>query len=190
MSEGAISRRGLLAGAVATGSTLALPGVADADAGSRRSTARRRLRLASEAELRLLVAWDSAAKSSLLAPPVARLARTIRDHEMEHHQELEERAATLGGPTGAVRPPAEAVPGLAAARTQERMLAVLSSLEAAAVELYLAFLARGGDAQTARLFGQIVASQGQHQVVLRHLQGAEPVPDALAPAPGPAHGAD
>lgn len=184
MKDIAISRRGLLAGAaVSAGSALSLPALAGGSVGGERSAAEQ-LRRASQAELGLHVAWDSAAKSGVLSPPVARFARSIRDQELEHHEKLEERAAALGMETGAVRPAAESVPGLAAARTRERMLAVLATLEAEAIDLYVSALAEGVDAETASLLGQIAGSQGQHLVVVRRLRGADPVPEALAPTPG------
>jgi hypothetical protein len=117
-------------------------------------------------ERRLAALYDVALRRSLLPPT---LARHLRDQERTHATGLERALADLGA-----RPPAGAAP-LPEIPSRRRFAALALRLEDEAVAAYvdaIAGLRRPGLLQP---LGSIAASEGQHQVILRRLDGDDPL---------------
>lgn len=113
-------------------------------------------------ERRLVALYDAGLERRLLDPDTARL---LRDQEREHARGLEKALMGMGArvPKSVLTAPDLTRPGdfLAAALQQEDQ----------AVAAYVDALAALQNPRLAQPLGAIAASEGQHQVILRLLDG-------------------
>ena len=130
-----------------------------------------------------VLAYDTAIEGGRLSPALLKVARTLRAHESEHAQALTTALTDLGG----TPPPApqgiadvdKVVKGLGAVRTQADVVNVLIELETATVAAYLDAQRELVEAKLLQTGASIMASEGQHLVVLRRAVGMDPVPAAF-----------
>jgi ferritin-like protein len=176
-------RRGLgFGGAVVAASTIPLLlGVRNAFAES--DTDEMILDKAITLERVAVLAYDRVVVSGLLEARVERLARLLRGHEQQHADVLAKALTDLGG----TPPPAPSgledidavVKGLGDVSTQAEVLSFAIELETAAVAAYYDAHAKLVEAKLLQTGASIMASEGQHLVVLRQAAGRPPVPNAL-----------
>lgn len=130
-----------------------------------------------------VIAYDSVIGGPLLSPSVRRVLRRFRGHEQEHADELTTSLRSLGGtepapPQGAADVD-EVVEGLRDVRSQADVLSFLIELETAAVAAYFDAQAKLTEPKLLQTGASIMASEGQHLVVLRQTAGREPLPNAF-----------
>lgn len=113
-------------------------------------------------ERRLVALYDAGLERRLLDPGTARL---LRDQEREHARGLEKALTGMGAriPGGAITAPD--------LTRREDFLAAALQLEDDAVAAYVDTLAALQNPRLAQPLGAIAASEGQHQVILRLLDG-------------------
>jgi rubrerythrin len=130
-----------------------------------------------------VLAYDTAIAGGLLSPALTGVARTLRAHEQEHADRLTTALTDLGG----TPPPApqgiadvdKVVKGLGDAKTQTDVVNFAIELETAAVAAYLDAHRELVEAKLLQTGASIMASEGQHLVVLRRAIGKDPVPAAF-----------
>jgi hypothetical protein len=131
----------------------------------------------------VVIAYDMALASRLLSPAALRVARRLRSHERQHVDALTTALTDLGGtppaPPEGIGDVDKVADGLRDARTQADVVNVLIELELAAVGAYHDAQARLVETRLLQTSASIMASDGQHLVVLRGLVGADPVPKAF-----------
>lgn len=117
-------------------------------------------------ERRLVALYDAALDRRLIDAATARL---LRDQEREHAAGLERALRGMGAPV-----PDEVV---TAPDLNDRDAFLLAAMEAedGAVSAYVDALAELRNPRLAQPLGAIAASEGQHQVVIRLLDGQSPV---------------
>ena len=179
----ALLRRGLrLGGAtIAASSIPLLLSVRNAFAQARGDTAI--LGRAISLEQVTVLAYDTAIAGGLLSPALTGVMRTLRAHEQEHADRLTTALTDLGG----TPPPApqgiadvdKAVEGLGDAKSQTDVVNFAIELETAAVAAYLDAHRELVEAKLLQTSASIMASEGQHLVVLRRAVGKDPVPAAF-----------
>jgi rubrerythrin len=128
-----------------------------------------------------VVAYDTAAASGLLDPPVADVAVLFRDQEQEHADALTTALEDLGGSAPKPPKPGE-VQGLGEVKDQSDVLTFAVELENMAVMAYSDAHANLESPDLLASGAQIMANEGQHLVVLRQALGATPaesVPSAF-----------
>ena len=130
-----------------------------------------------------VTAYDMALSGGLLSPAALRVARRFRDHEQQHADALTTALTDLGG-TPPAPPKGSAdvekiADGLGDAKTQADVVNVLIELEMAGVAAYHDAQAKLVETRLLQTAASIMASEGQHLVVLRRLVGANPVPKAF-----------
>jgi Ferritin-like domain len=133
------------------------------------------------------VAYGSAAENRLLAKPLADSAALFRAQARAHAAALGRELRALGGePPAPPRP--DQVKGLIAVRTEEDFLLFTLALESANVRRYLEGLQALQTPVLVERLAQIMASAGQHLVILRQALSADPadwVPDAFETGTSP-----
>jgi len=150
------------AGAMAAGGR---PGAAAAQRGSDRDLLERLL--AEERGLQSM--YEAAARRGLLVPGVAEL---LRDHERQHAEGIEEALSGTGRAPVASVPSAELT--RAVSRGTRAFLRYALRIESEAVAAYANAVTNLRDPDLLQPLGSIMASEGQHLVVLRELLGARP----------------
>ena len=127
-------------------------------------------------EQRAVLLYRAGGASHLLTPSFAALVRRMEGHAREHVAVLQTVLEALGGsqpePPGGVR-------GLAEVRTQRRFAELALEFESELVAGYNVALRTLADPKLIGTIGSIMASAGQHLVLLRATLGREPVPSAF-----------
>jgi rubrerythrin len=130
-----------------------------------------------------VLAYDTAIAGGLLSPALTGVARTLRSHEQQHADTLTTALTDLGGtPPPAPRGLADVdkvVKGLGDAKSQADVVNFAIELETAAVAAYLDAQRELVEAKLLQTGASIMASEGQHLVVLRRAVGKDPVPAAF-----------
>ena len=121
-----------------------------------------------DAEQRLAVAYDTIAGSGRLDDAIARVARRFGDQAQEHVDALATALEGLGAP----------VPEPPAPRTIEGVDSLIE-LETVALAAHHDAVRRLRDAMLLETVATIMASAGQHLVVLRQAAGRDPLPTAF-----------
>jgi hypothetical protein len=178
----ALLRRGLALGgaAVAASSVPLLLAVRDAFAAGD-ETDGTLLEKAITLERTMVLAYDHVVEGDLLSDKT--LAPTLRTHERRHATSLQTALTDLGGklpaePVG-VGAVDKLVKGLAGVRNEAQTLSFLIELETAAVAAYYDAQAKFIEARLLQSGASIMASEGQHLVLLRQAARLPPVPEAL-----------
>ena len=130
-----------------------------------------------------VLAYDTAIEGGLLSPALTEVVRTLRAHEQVHADRLTTALTDLGG----TPPPApqgvadvdKVVKGLSDAKTQADVVNFAIELETATVAAYLDAQRELVEAKLLQTGASIMASEGQHLVVLRRAVGKDPVPAAF-----------
>ena len=184
-------REAVRSGSIAAGAVLAtatapvLLRVADAlaDDGDDRAI----IESAIAAEQTAAVAYGAAAGSSLLTKPLVDVAMLFHDQATAHAVAFGRELRALGG-KGPTPPREEDVKGLAAVRTEAEFLEFAIGFENSAVRAYLEALQGLQTPALLETVARIMASAGQHLVVLRQALSAGPtdwVPDAFETGTSP-----
>jgi rubrerythrin len=130
-----------------------------------------------------VLAYDTAIEGGLLSPAVLQVARTFRAHEQAHADRLTTALTDLGGtPPAAPQGIADVdkvVKGLGDAKSQADVVNFAIELETAVVAAYLDAQRELVEAKLLQTGASIMASEGQHLVVLRRAVGQDPVPTAF-----------
>jgi rubrerythrin len=130
-----------------------------------------------------VLAYDTAADSGHLSPALRSVARRFRAHEQAHADVLTKALTDLGGtPPAAPRGVADVdkfVKGLGDVKSQADVLSFAIELETAAVAAYYDAHAKLVAARLLQTGASIMASEGQHLVVLRKAAGTDLVPSAF-----------
>ena len=135
-----------------------------------------------------VLAYDTAIEGGLLSPALLEVARTLRAHEQAHADTLTTALTDLGG----TPPPApqgvadvdKVAKGLSDAKTQADVVTFAIELETAVVAAYLDAHRELVEAKLLQTGASIMASEGQHLVVLRQAADRAPVPRAFATGRG------
>ena len=134
-------------------------------------------------ERTMVIAYDSVLAGGLLSPALSGALRRFRDQEQEHADALTTALTSLGGtppaPPQGVADVDKVVEGLRDVRSRADVVGFLVELETAAVAAYFDAHAKLGEAKLLQSAATIMASEGQHLVVLRRAAGTEPVPNAF-----------
>lgn len=130
-----------------------------------------------------VIAYATATGGRLLSPSAQRTLRRFGDHEQQHADTLTTALTDLGGaplaPAKGIADVDKVVEGLAGAKNEAELVAVLIALELATVAAYHDAHANLNEARLLQTFATIMANEGQHLVVLRTIAGVEPVPNAF-----------
>lgn len=179
----ALLRRGLgLGGAVVVASSIPLL-LMVRDAFAATETDATLLSKAITIELVSVLAFDSILGRSLLSGRDEALVRVLLGHEQRHADTLTTALTDLGG-----TPPARAtgvkdvdavVKGLVDLRSKADVLGFAIALETAAVAAYYDAQAKFIEPRLLQTTASIMASEGQHLVLLREAAGRPPVPNAV-----------
>jgi rubrerythrin len=124
-----------------------------------------------------VAAYEAALTSGHLDPATAKTARLLQGHEEAHRDRLKE---LLGG-TAPHPVSANLLAPVKKATSQRQLLAALLKLEAAIVSAHYDAVGRLTEPSGLEALGEIMASEGQHLVVLRTALGQPPVPNAFEP---------
>jgi rubrerythrin len=130
-----------------------------------------------------VLAYDTAIAGGLLTPALLEVARTLRAHEQAHADTLTTALTDLGG----TPPPApkgvadidKVVKGLSDVKSSADVVNFAIELETAAVAAYLDAQREFVEGKLMQTGASIMASEGQHLVVLRRAAGKDPVPAAF-----------
>ncbi len=136
------------------------------------------LRAAVGLEQTAVVAYGAALQGATLDRRFASLAARIRGQEREHARALTAALRALGGSPPAPPRPAD-IRGLAALKTQREVANFAVELENMALAAYYQAHQKLRSAKLLRTTAQVMASEGQHLVVLRQALGREPLPNAF-----------
>lgn len=140
-----------------------------------------------EAALRLeqtaVVAYDTALSRGLLDAATSAVVRQLRDQEQEHADALRTELEALGGSAPAPPKPDE-VGGLAGLKRQADVVRFAIELETAAVAAYYDAAQKLEASKLLQTVVSIMASEGQHLVVLRQALKRDPVPNAFETGEG------
>jgi hypothetical protein len=172
-------RRGLIAGAaLSAGFAPALLGAPAALAQEQENLGDRGIiQGAIGLEQALVVAYQAAAQRKLLgrATPVAKM---LVAQEQAHIATLTKALAGLGGKVP--QPPlSDEIAGFKDVQSSDDMLNFAHNLESQAVAAYIDASKALQDSRLLRTVAEIIASEGQHLVILRQALGNDPVPTAL-----------
>jgi len=130
-----------------------------------------------------VIAYDAALAGGLLSPVLTRIVRRLRAHEQQHADGLTTALSDLGGtPPAAPKGIADVekvVKGLGDVRTQGDLVNFAIELETAAVAAYHDAHAKLVETRLLQTGASIMASEGQHLVVLRRLVRRDPIPHAF-----------
>lgn len=130
-----------------------------------------------------VLAYEAAIDSGLLSPALARVAGRFRDHEQAHADRLTTALTDLGGtppaPPDGLADVDKVVKGLRDARSQAQLVTIAIELETATVAAYYDAHAKLVAAQLLQASASIMASEGQHLVVLRDAARRDRLPNAF-----------
>ena len=134
-------------------------------------------------ERTVLLAYDTVLERGLLTGRAQRLVGILRDHERRHAEVLTTALTDLGGtppaaPTG-VEDVDDVAEGLGDLRTRADVLRFAIELETASVAAYHDAASKFVEVKLLQTGASIMASEGQHLVVLREAAGRQPVPEAF-----------
>jgi hypothetical protein len=125
-----------------------------------------------------VAAYETALTSGHLDAATAKTARLLQSHEEAHRDRLK---ALLGGT--APRPVSgNLLAPVKKATSQRQLVAALLKLEATIVSAHYDAVGRLSGPGGLDAIAEIMASEGQHLVVLRTALGQPPVPNAFEPA--------
>jgi rubrerythrin len=125
-----------------------------------------------------VVAYGALLEAGALRTELRATLRRIHGQEREHAGALSAALRRLGGtPPRPPRP--QDIRGLRALRTQREIAAFAIELENMVVAAYYQAQQKLRGAALLRTTAQIMASEGQHLVVLRQALGRDPVPQAF-----------
>ena len=134
-------------------------------------------------ELVAVIAYEAVLEGGLLSPAVMRIVRRLRDHEQQHAGGLTTALTDLGGtPSAAPKGVADVdkvVKGLGDVKTQADVVNFAIELETAGVAAYHDAHAKLIETRLLQTGASIMASEGQHLVVLRRLVRRNPIPHAF-----------
>lgn len=172
-------RRGLIAGAALSA------GVAPALLGAQSALAQEQENLGDRGiiqgaiglEQALVVAYQAAVERKLLGPATP-LARLLVMQERTHIAVLTKALTGLGGKVP-LPPLADDIAGFKDVHSAEDMLNFAHNLESQAVAAYSDAAKALQDTRLLRPVAEIMASEGQHLVIIRQALGSSPVPTAL-----------
>jgi hypothetical protein len=141
------------------------------------------LATAIELERVAVIAYGAMIDSGLLSPSLLAVARRFREHEQQHAGALITALNDLGSavpdpPTG-VADVDKVVKGLGDLKSQADVLSFAIELETAVVAGYYEAHSKLLDGRLLQTGASIMASEGQHLVVLRTALRRDPVPNAL-----------
>ncbi len=125
-----------------------------------------------------VVAYGAALGAGTLGPDLQATVRRIRGQERQHAAALTAALRKLGGSPPRPPRPGE-IRGLRALRTQNEIAAFAIELENMVVAAYYQGQQKLREPALLRTTAQIMASEGQHLVVLRQALGRDPVPQAF-----------
>jgi len=129
-----------------------------------------------------VLAYGKAIDTGLLSAGVQRIAKLIADHERQHADALTSALTDLGLP-GPAQPTVKdidsVVMGIGDVKSQADILNLAIELETAAVAAYHDAQQKFYDAKLLQAGASIMASEGQHLVVLRQALDKPPVPNAF-----------
>jgi len=125
------------------------------------------------------VAFEAVANGHLLTPSQTATMRLLHDHATQHASLLGMLMKQDLGADAPLAPKRTAIPGLLRLRDASAALRLALDLEERAVARHIAAVRALHDAQIIRAIAGIVASDGQHLVLLRQLLHEEPVPNAF-----------
>ena len=127
--------------------------------------------------------YAGAIDGGLLSAPVLRTVRRLREHEQAHADALVTALMDLGGippaPPKGVADVDKVVKGLRDVRSQADAVNFAIELETAVVAAYHDAHAKLVETRLLQTAASIMASEGQHLVVLRTAVDEDPVPNAL-----------
>jgi rubrerythrin len=130
-----------------------------------------------------VIAYDTALAGGLLSPAVTRIVRHLRAHEQAHADALTTALTDLGGAVPAapkgLADVDKVVKGLGAVRTQGDVVNFAIKLEMAAIAAYHEAQSKLVETRLLQIGASIMASEGQHLVVLRRLVHKDPIPNAF-----------
>jgi rubrerythrin len=130
-----------------------------------------------------VIAYGRAIDSGLLSPAMLRIVRRFRDHERAHADALTTALTDLGGspppPPKGLADVDKVVKGLGDVTSQADVVNFAIELETAAFAAYYDAQAKLIQAKLLQTGASIMASEGQHLVVLRKAVRKEPVPNAF-----------
>jgi len=130
-----------------------------------------------------VIAYGAVIDGGLLSPRLQAIARRFREHEQQHANTLIIALTDLGGeppdPPKGVADVDSVAKGLGDVRTQADVVSFAIELETAAVAAYYDAHAKLIEARLLQTGASIMASEGQHLVVLRKAARKEPVPNAF-----------
>lgn len=169
-----VARRDLLAGAAVALAAAAVPAARAQDRGGDGAV----LIALLAAEQATALAHDTAIGTGLLDPAAVVLLGRLREADQEHADALRAALDDLGG-TAPVAPRPEDLEGLGAAVEAREVLRAVLDVERRAVAVYLQAHRRLADRELLHTVATIMAAEGRHLVVLRHLLGAQRVPTAF-----------
>jgi rubrerythrin len=125
-----------------------------------------------------VTAYETAVAGGLLDREVMGFMRVVARHEQEHADALIAALEDLGGNAPEPLEP-EDIDGLGEIRSQDDVLNFALELETMAVAQYYDAQQKLQDPRLLQTGAGIMASEGQHLVVLRQALGLEPVPNAF-----------
>lgn len=130
-----------------------------------------------------VIAYAAVIDGGLLSPRLQAIARRFRGHEQQHANTLITALTDLGGtppdPPKGVADVDSVAKGLGDVRSQADVVSFAIELETAAVAAYYDAHAKLIEARLLQTGASIMASEGQHLVVLRKAARKEPVPNAF-----------
>ena len=129
-----------------------------------------------------VLAYGKAIDTGLLSAGVQRIAKLIADHERQHADALTSALTDLGlpgPPQPTVKDIDSVVMGIGDVKSQADILNLAIELETAAVAAYHDAQQKFYDAKLLQAGASIMASEGQHLVVLRQALDKPPVPNAF-----------
>jgi rubrerythrin len=131
-------------------------------------------------ELTAVAAYEAAIRSGHLESRILATAKLLKHHEQEHAAALSTWLDKVGHPpAGRVQADAKMLARWAKARDQASILRLAIELENKAVADYYDAAGKLRDPGLLRTTAEIMASEGQHLVVLRQALGRNPAPEAL-----------
>ncbi len=181
MTTGPTTRRRALQAAGAAGAALAVPVAAAAaiDKDLLKKDERHVLAASIFGEAAKSVAFEAIANGHLLKASQVETIRVLQDHAKQHTSLLGMLMKQNLGADAPLAPTREAIPGLLGLHDASAALLLALELEERAVAKHITAARELHDAQILRAVAGIVASDGQHLVVLRQLLHIEPIPSAF-----------
>ncbi|MBV9213341.1 MAG: hypothetical protein JOZ25_06810 [Actinobacteria bacterium] len=178
--RGATRRQAVLAGGIAmAGIGTPLAALAAVDKALQKKLQRAALGGSIHIEQAKMVALEAIANGRLLGPRETTTIRVLQDHANEHAALLAMLSKGDLGVEPPLAPDRSAIPGLRSLRSAHASIRLGIDLERRAIGAHLRTLRVLRDAPLLRAIPQVLASDGQHLVLLRQLLGEDAVPSAF-----------